>query len=282
MSINLSDVAVKKFEAEAIQAFQEDGAGLRNTVKVRDAKGAKQVQFQVYGEVIANERTGVHTPIIAQDPSLTPATATVKNYTPSVLTDIFLNNQVGFDERQEAVSAIVSAMKRREDEIVLDALATASGKTFTATGDNMVVANLSEAYRLLGSAVDKKDRHFICHDNNFSHFVVQDNVSSGDYNSYQALVTADVPAYMGFNIHVIGDRDSVTVGDNAGGLPKTGDNRTVYAWQKESIGLAINMQPKIMIDWEPSYGAHRITGYMSAGAVLIQDAGVVTGTISEA
>jgi hypothetical protein len=278
MSINLSDVAVKKFEAEAIQAFQEDGAGLRNTVKVRDAKGAKQVQFQVYGEVIANERTGVHTPIIAQDPSLTPATATVKNYTPSVLTDIFLNNQVGFDERQEAVSAIVSAMKRREDEIVLGALGAASGKTFTATGDNMIVENLSEAYRLLGSAVDKKDRHFI----NFSHFVVQDNVSSGDYNSYQALVTADVPAYMGFNIHVIGNRDNVTVGDNAGGLSKTGDNRTVHAWQKESIGLAINMQPKIMIDWEPSYGAHRITGYMSAGAVLIQDAGVVTGTISEA
>jgi uncharacterized heparinase superfamily protein len=36
-----------------------------------------------------------------------------------------------------------------------------------------------------------------------------------------------------------------------------------------------------MIDWEPSYGAHRVTGYLSAGAVVIQDAGVGKLTTDE-
>lgn len=281
MSVNLSNVLVKKFENEAIMAFQESGGSLRDTVRVRDAKGANQVQFQVYGQVIANERTGVHTPIPAQDPSLTPATATVKNYAPSVLTDIFLNNQVGFDERQEAVSAIVNAMNRRLDEIIIEALDSATGKTVASGSDNLNVGHFAGAYRELGSAVDKENRHFLCHDNGFAHFVQESNVASSDFNSYQALVTAKVPSYMGFNIHVIGDRDSVTVGDGAGGLALSTNDRTNYAWQKDSIGLAMNMQPKIMVDWEPSYGAHRITGYMSAGSVLIQDDGVVTITTDE-
>lgn len=282
MSVNLSSVAVKKFENEAIQAFQETGGSLRNAVKTRDAKGAKQVQFQVYGEVIANERTGVHTPIPVQDPSLTPATATVKNYAPSVMTDIFLNNQVGFDERQEAVKGIVNAMNRRIDEIVIEALDSATGKTVAAGGDNLNVSHFANSARELGSAVPEMDRHFLCHDNGFYHFVQEDDVASGDYNPYQALVNGKVPSYLGFNIHKIGDRDAITLGDGNGGLALSGSDRTNYAWQKDSIGLAINLQPKIMIDWEPSYGAHRITGYMSAGAVLIQDDGVVTVTTSEA
>ena len=46
MSLNLSTAAVKKFEKEAQQAFQEsEGTKLRDAVQVRDARGAKQVQF---------------------------------------------------------------------------------------------------------------------------------------------------------------------------------------------------------------------------------------------
>ena len=282
MSKNIADVLVKKFENEAIMAFQEKGGSLRDAVKVRDAKGANQVQFQVYGKVIANERGAVHTPIPTQDPSLTPAVATVKNYTPSILTDIFLDNQVGFDARQEAVQGIVAAMNRRLDEIVIAALDSATGKTVASGSDNLNVSHFAGAARELGSAVPEEGRHFLCHDNGFYHFVQESNVASGDFNTYQSLVTAKVPQYLGFNIHKIGDRDSVTLGDGAGGLALSTNDRTNYAWQKESIGLAMNMQPKIMIDWEPSYGAHRVTGYLSAGAVLIQDDGVVTITTSEA
>lgn len=281
MSVNLSTAAVKLFEKEAIQAFQEGGSSLRNAVRVKDAKGAKQVQFNVYGEVIANERGAVHTPLATQDPSISVPTATVKNYAPSVMTDIFLNNQVGFDARQEAIEGIVNAMNRRIDELIIEALDSATGKTVASGADNLNVSHFANAAKELGSAVPDTDRHFLCHDNGFYHFIQEAAVATMDSNFTKPLADGRQPNYLGFSLHKIGDRDSIAVGDGLGGLALSGNNRTNYAWQKNSIGLAMNMMPTIKVDWSPDYGAHRITGYLSAGSVLIQDDGVVTVTTDE-
>lgn len=281
MSVNISTAAVKLFEKEAIQAFQEGGSSLRDAVRVKECGNAKQVQFNVYGEVIANERTAVHTPLVSQDPSVTIPTATVKNYAPSILTDIFLNNQIGFDSRQEAVQGIVKAMNRRLDEIIISALDSATGKTVASGSDNLNVGHFADSAKELGSAVDDADRHFLCHDNGFYHFIQEAQVASIDENFHKPLSDGRLPNYMGFSIHKIGDRDSVTIGDAAGGLALATNDRTNYAWQKNAIGLAMNMSPKVKIDWSPDYGAHRVTGYLSAGSVLIQDDGVVTVTTDE-
>lgn len=285
MSANLSTAAVKKFEKEAQQAFQETGSDLRTAVTVRDAKGASSVQFQVYGEVIANERTAVHTNIPAQDPSISIPTATVTNYTVGIYTDVFLNNQIGWDGRQSAVEGIVGALNRRLDEIVIAALDSASGKTvasnISGSADNLNVAMFAESARLLGSAVPKKDRHLLCHDDGFYHFLQESDVKTVDSNFHKPLTDGMLPNFFGFDIHAIGDRDSVTVGDNAGGLTLSTNDRTNYAWQKKAIGLAMNMDPKITIDWVPEKQAHFIVGKLSAGSVLLQDDGVVTITSDE-
>lgn len=276
MSINLDQVLVKKFEDEAIQAFQESGSDLRTAVRVRDAKGAQQVQFQVYGDLVANERTSFHTPIPTTDPSLTPAVATVKNYTASIMTDIFLNNQVGFDARQEATTALGMALKRRLDQVIIDAFDAHSFTNTVASGsDNLNVGHFASMAEGLGSKVPDVDRHVLIHDKGFYHFIQEGDVKTIDSNLRKPLTDGKLPNYMGFDIHKIADRSE-------GGLALSGTDRTNYFWQKSAVGLALNMEPKIMIDWEPSYGAHRVTGYLSAGAVIIQDAGVGKLTTSEA
>lgn len=281
MSANLSTAAVKKFEKEAQQAFQESGTGLRDAVTVRDAKGAKSVQFQVYGEVIANQRTAVHTDIPAQDPSIAIPTATVTNYVAGIYTDVFLDNQIGWDGRQSAVEGIVGALNRRLDEIVISALDSASGKTVASGSDNLNVGHFAETARQLGSAVPTMDRHFLCHDDGFFHFIQEADVKTIDSINRKPLTDGELPNFMGFDIHQMGDRDSVTVGDAAGGLALSGSDRTNYAWQKKAIGLAMNMQPKITIDWVPEKQAHFVVGKLSAGSVLLQDDGVVTITTDE-
>jgi len=274
MSINLDQVLVKKFEMEAIQAFQDSGTGLRNTVRLRDAKGAEKVQFQVLGKMNAQERGAIHTDIPLQDVSHTPKTATAKNYVASEMTDIFLNNQVGFDERQELVQAITSSMNRRLDQVILDAIDSASitktvADNISGSADNMTVAALADSARQLGSDVPDEDRHFLMHDSGFYHLIQQSDVADIDTSFNKALAEGRLPQYLGFNIHKMGDRAE-------GGLPvPSANHRTNYAWQKLAIGLAVNMEPKITIDWEPSKGAHRVTGYMSAGAVVVQEDGVV-------
>jgi len=279
MSINLDQVLVKKFEMEAIQAFQDSGTGLRNAVRLRDAKGAQSVQFQVLGKMNAQERGAIHTDIPLQDVSHTPKTATVKNYVASEMTDIFLNNQVGFDERQEMVQAITSSMNRRLDQIIIDALDAASisktvAKNVSGSNDNMTVAAFADAAGKLGSDVPDEDRHLLMHDNGFYHFIQEDEVASSDYNMNKALAEGRLPEYLGFSIHKLGDRAE-------GGLALSTNDRTNYAWQKNAIGLAVNMEPMIRIDWEPSKGGHRVTGYLSAGAVVIQEDGVVDITTDE-
>lgn len=286
MSLNLSTAAVKKFEKEAIQEFQELGSDLRNKVRVKDAKGANAVQFNIYGETIATQRTSIQTPIPVTNPSIAIPTATVTRNTVSIMTDIFDNNEIGFDERQEAVKAINAALKRKLDQIVIDAFDAHSftktiAKTISGSADNLNTAFFAEAARLLGSSVPDMDRHALCHDDGYYHFIQQSDVSSSDYNTRKPLTDGAMMNWMGFDITKIGDRDKLTVGDGLGGLALSNDDRTNYFWQKSAVGLAMNMEPKIEVNYDPAYGAWRVTGFLSAGAVVLQDAGVVKATTDE-
>lgn len=279
MSINLDQVLVKKFENEVIQAFQENGTELRNYVRVRDAKGAQQVQFQVLGEMTSQERTAIQTPIPVADATHTPATATVKNYTVSEMSDIFLNNQVGFDERAELAASIGMALNRRVDQIIIDALdahnfTNTVAKNISGGDDNLNVTMFAESAKLLGSKVPDMDRCLACHDNGFYHFIQESDVKTIDSNDKKPLVDGKLPHYFGFDVKHMADRSE-------GGLGLSTNDRTNYAWQKQAIGLAMNMEPRIEINYEPSYGAFRVSGFLSGGAVVIQDSGVVKITTDE-
>lgn len=281
MSIELSDVLVKKFEMEAIQAFQEVGK-LRDTVRIKDAKGANQVQFNVIGSGTMYERTALQTPIPVADIAHTPATATVKNYVISELTDIFENNQVGFDERQELVQTLMKSAGRRLDQVIIDALEDASttytvGDDISGSADNVNVAMFSEAARLLDdNGVDEDNRCFLMHYDGYHHFLKESDVKDIDINSRKPLTDGRLPMYYGFGIKAIGTRA------NEGGLAiPSANHRRWFAYHKSALGLAMNMEPKVTIDWEPSYGAHRVSVYMSAGAIAIQDEGIIEGTADE-
>lgn len=278
MSINLDQVLVKEFENEAIQAFQDAGK-LRDTVRIRDAAGAQQVQFQVIGATTTQERGAIHTMIPLADATHTPATATVKNYVVSEMTDIFLGNQVKFDERQELVESFGASLGRRIDQAIIDALDAHSftqtvAKNISGSNDNLNVAMMLEAAKLLGSDVPEENRSILCHDNGYYHFLNEDDVKSIDFNDMKTLPKAAIRHYAGFDIYKMADRSE-------GGLALSTNDRTNYAWQRQAIGLAMNMQPKIEINYEPSFGAHRVTGMVSLGAVIIQDSGVVKITSDE-
>lgn len=281
MSVNLDQVLVKQFENEAIQAFQEKGK-LRDTVRVRDAKGAQQVQFQVIGSGTANERTAIQTPLPLANISHTPAVATVKNYTISEMTDIFLNNQVGFDERQELVEVVASALGRRLDQVIIDALEAASstytvGDDVGGSADNLNVAMFSKAMETLDiNGVESSKKTLLCHYSGYHHFLQESDVKDIDINSRKPLTDGKLPHYYGFDIAAIGTRA------NEGGLAvPSANHRRWFAYAKEAVGLALNMAPKIEINYDPAYGAHRVTGFLSAGAVAIQDEGIVEGTADE-
>lgn len=274
MSTNLSNVVATQFVEEVKHRFQEKGV-LRESVRMRNAQNAKTIQFNLMGRGIATERTSIHTEIPVMGISHDPVTVSVKNYTAAELTDVFLGNQVKFDEKMELVETISGALGRRLDQVVLDAMA-AYGTTKTVANDvsgiasNLSVDAIREAAKLMDEdGVPDGDRTLVVSPSGVHSLLESTEASSIDFNNVKALVRGDLNTFYGFNIKKIGNRDE-------GGLPLALNERTSFAYHKSAVGLALNMEPTIRIDWDEQYGAHRVTGFLSAGAGVLDSNGFVS------
>lgn len=73
---------------------------------------------------------------------------------------------------------------------------------------------------------------------------------------------------MGFTFHVIGDRDE-------GGLPKSSNDRTCFAFHKSSIGCAVGIAPKTEINYIPTRTSFLVTAMLSMGSAAIDADGIV-------
>ena len=287
MSLELADDAVKLFEAEVHQVFQPMVEDIRTRVRVKNAKGAKIVHFPVLGKTKTSERTNFHTDIPVGNTAHDPVTVTVKNWTASEYTDIFLNNQVNYDERQELAKSISLALQRRLLQLVINALGAASisktiAKNISGSNDNLNLTMLRVAAKKLGlDGVPKEGRTWMAHVNNLHYLTKDSQVTSSDFNTVKILTKGEIDTYYGFSFYEVADMADETDGATAGGLPLSTNDRTNYAFQKMAVGLAVNMEPKIEVFYDGNKGAHRVTGFMSANAVVIDKSGCVQITCDE-
>jgi hypothetical protein len=94
-------------------------------------------------------------------------------------------------------------------------------------------------------------------------------VTSSDFNTVKALVQGEINTFLGFTFHVLGDRSE-------GGLIKDGSNdRTCFAFHGDAVGLAEGIAPKTEINYVPEKTSFLIASMFSAGAVAIDDEGIV-------
>lgn len=275
MSINLPNAAATIFMAEVKQIFQNEGGVLRPAVRTRSAGNAKTVQFNLMGKTQTQERASIQTPIPVSNVAHTQPTATVKNYTVAEMTDIFADAQTPIDERMELAQSFASALRRREDQIILDALAAATAGTTVANNVSGAVADLTlDSLRATAKYMDAlgipdTDRHMVIHPNGLHNLLEDSQVSSSDFAVVKALVQGDLDSYYGFKFHKIGNRDE-------GGLAIDGSNdRTNFAFHRMAVGYAVNLEPRISVDWDAEYQAWRVTGILSAGATVIDESGLV-------
>jgi len=281
MSINLSTLVVDKFETEVRHDFQQNISKLRDSVLVKDASGASTVKFNRMNKGTTYKRGAIHTPIPLANIGTSRPTVTVEDYTISEMTDIFLNNKVNFDERQELVKLIRSSLNRRMDQLIIDALNNATitnvvANNISGSVEDLTVAALREAALLLDkNNVPMEDRVAAIHASGMHNLTGDTSVTSSDFVVNQPLMSGGVGAYYGFNFRTFGDLDE-------GGLPIDGSlDRTNFIWQKGAVGLAVNMEPRVEVNYDPAYGAHRVTGFLSANALVIDQEGIVEVTTRE-
>ena len=279
MAISLSAAFVSLFDAEVKLAYQAK-AMLVPAVRQRRGVEGSTVRFPRVGRGVATLRIP-QTDVTPMNVGWSSVTCTLQDWNAAEYSDIFSQSKVNFDERQELVQVVANAMGRRQDQLIIDALA-ASGTTLTVANSvggantNLNVAKLREAARLMNVAnVPSDGRTIVIHANGLAALLSETAVTSSDFNTVKALVAGDIDTFLGFKFMVLGDRAE-------GGLARDGSlDRTCFAFHKDAIGYGEGIAMRSEINYIPEKTSWLVNQVFSAGAVAIDAEGCVTITCRE-
>lgn len=276
MSTNLSPAFVQLFEAEVHQAYQ-GAAVLRGAGRTRTGVTGDTVKFPKVGKGTATVRVPQSdvTPINA---AFSQVSVSMQDFVAAEYSDIFNQQKVNFDERQELAQVVGNAIGRREDQIIIDALNAASAgssvaKTVVTSGSaaasNLNVGKILAAKKALDAKnVPPTDRHFVIHANNLAGLLGDERAISSDFQTVQALVSGSVNSMLGFQFHIVGDRDE-------GGLPLATADRTCFAFHRSALGVGVGIAPKTEINYIPEKTSFLVTAMLSMGSGVIDTDGLV-------
>jgi len=277
MAVGISSAFVQLFDAEVKQAYQSSRA-LAGLTRERTNVEGNQVKFPKIGKGTATVRVP-QTDVTPLNVTYSQVTATMSDYIAAEYSDIFSQQKVNFDERRELVQVVGNAIGRRMDQLVIDAL-NASATTLTVAttiggaGTNMNIEKLIEAKKLLdANNVPSEGRCMIIHANNLAGMLGETEITSADFATVKALVSGEVDTFMGFKFVTLGDRDE-------GGLPIP-STRTCFAFHKDAMGMGIGMNQKSEINYVPEKTSFLVSSMFSAGAVAIDDEGIVKISCTE-
>lgn len=278
MSKYLTDSAVIAFDSEVKHEYQGIKT-LRQSVTLRTGVVGESYKFARMGKGMANQKAS-QADVTPMDIEHARQTATMANWNAPELTDIFDAATVNFDEKQELAQTIANAIGRREDQIIIDALAV----TFAATNDgdpdtgrvfdDSATTNFTlDLVRKAKGHLDDiespdEERYFVLRALALQKLLEDDEVTSSDYNTVKALVNGDLDTYMGFKFLKIGSRTE-------GGLPGVAADRVAYAYHKSAIGHAIGIDMKTTVDWIPLKTSWLCNAIYKAGGISREPQGIV-------
>jgi len=277
MAIGISNAFVQLFDAEVKQAYQGARA-LAGVTRERMNVEGNQVKFPKIGKGVATVRVP-QTDVTPLNVTYSQVTASMSDYIAAEYSDIFHQAKVNFDERRELVKVVGDSIGRRMDQLVLDALAAASspstvGTDIGGTGTNLNLAKLLAAKKALDTNnVPSEGRCMIIHANGLSSLLDEQELTSSDFASVKALVQGEIDTFLGFKFITLGDRDE-------GGLPLP-STRTSYAFHRDAVGLGVSMAQKTEINYVPEKTSFLVSSMFSAGAVAIDDEGIVVISSTE-
>jgi hypothetical protein len=279
MAQGISSAFVTLFDAEVKQAYQGQRL-LSGLVRERQNVEGSTVKFPKIGKGSATLRVP-QTDVTPLNISYSQVTATMSDYNAAEYSDIFHQVKVNFDERRELVQVVSGSIGRRMDQLVLDALA-ASSTSLTVSNDiggtdtNLNLTKLRTAKRYLDkNNVPADGRCFLVSAAGLESLLGETAITSADFNSVKALVNGEIDTFLGFKFTMIGDRSE-------GGLAIDGSlDRVCFAYHRDAVGFGIGMNMKTEINYIAEKTSYLVNGMFSAGAVAIDDEGIVKITCRE-
>lgn len=278
MAQNVTTAFVDLFESEVKQAYQAESV-LRGTTRMRTGVAGNTVKFPKIGKGVATARVP-QTDVTPLNVTYAQVTATMSDFIAAEYSDIFHQSHINFDERRELVEVVSKSIARRMDQIIIDALNAASSPSTVSTDiggstTNMNIEKLRAASKALNlKNVPSENRMLLMHASQLDALLGETETTSSDFATVKALVRGEIDTFMGFRFITIGDRDE-------GGVPKP-STRTCFAWHMDACGYAESMAQKTEVNYIPEKTSFLVSSMFSAGAVAIDDEGIVKISCTEA
>lgn len=273
MSRNISNVFQLAYDAEVKRAYGQKRL-LAGTTREKTVEDAKSVYFRKKGKGMAS----LHTPgadVRAMNVEYNQVECKLQDWEAKDYIDKFDALKFNFSEAKEAAEVAADALGLRMDQIVLDAMTTGYDSVNHKVGASntaLTVATLRKAITLLNKeGVPSTDRHFAHSAQQLDDLLATTEVTSSDYNAVKTLVNGEVNTFLGLKLIMIADNRS------EGGLPKgdAANDRIGFIYHKDAVGFAMGQNIETRMDYIPEKSAYLVGGDFSAGAVVIDDKGVV-------
>ena len=268
MSTTIDQAFIKQFEREVHEAYQRQGSKLRNSVRtINQVKGSSAV-FQKVGKGTASTKS-TH--------GMVPVMNLVHSNVECILQDYYAGDWVdrldelktNIDERQVIASAGAHALGRKTDEMIINALETATTNVIIDANIGLTKDKILEAFETFGESdiPDDGQRFAAVGWKQWSELLqIEEFVNSdyvGDGNLPYANMT-QAKTWLG------------TTWIPHSGLPiDINDIRSCYFYHKNAIGHAVGSDVQTDISWHGDRAAHFVNNMMSQGSVMIDDSGVV-------
>lgn len=287
MTISLTNVQQTEFDVLVKKAYQSKGSLIDDAVYKRMNVVGRFEQFRKMGYVVAVPQPYLDT-MTPQDANFNFETATINKYAAPTAVDDVQELTVNFSVKSELAEVVGYAIRRRTDQIAIDAISSSGTSNVVAvdfgtpsTNSNLPYTKVVEVETIFDdAAVDRENKHFMFSAFQSRSLLQQIQFTNNLYSNVGQVAvnrgTMDMSNSVGLQMHVIPSMVE-------GGLPySSGTIREVFAWDKRTIGFAMGKNFTTYIDRIPQNDSWLVAGIFSAGAVTIDNVGVVEVLCDEA
>lgn len=269
MPASLSNVAIQQFHDQFTNVYQGSAYLGQTSQSVFGARG-DAYKWPIQGDAVMVQRGAYQSLVPVSDVDYEQIVTTFEDYVLNLPLDIFQQAELMTDVLSNLGSVHAKSAGRREDQSLINAMNSATGTgTIAAGGSNMTVAKILEAAKIMDeNNVNDDDRYLALTPSQISSLLNEDKPTNTLYVNERNLMDGKITDFMGFKIFTLGTRSE-------GGIPKTGDIRTCFAWNREAMGRVYSMTPVTEIEWSAPHQSWLTISRMRLGSSCLLPKGLV-------
>ena len=268
MTITVDDSFIKQYESEVHEAYQQRGSKFRGACRIKQV-AAEDTTFQKVGKGTAGKKTR-HGKVPVMNAAHTTVTATLEDWYAGDWSDKLDELKQNIDERQVVSNAGAYALGRKVDSLVNTAARTSlgAGQKVAEGGAGLTKPKVLSAVEILNDndVPDDGQRFCFVGSHQWNELTNMTEFASADYvgDAFPFLKGAQQPRRWLNVIFIYSTQLTLSSG-----------TRYVMMWHRSAMGLGEGLDITSDITWHGDYASHFINNMLSAGAVRIDDEGVV-------